>query len=385
MTVLKSQTQSTLQGAGLRKVLVVIQFSLSVILIVSALVIYKQIMYIQNKNLGFDKENVLYFFNSSEIVKNYDAFRNEALTQSFISGIGKGSNLPFQVGSSTSSMQWDGKTEDVIILFQIYQTDYDMIKVLGFDLIDGRYFSPDHATDSTNYIINEEAARRMGMEQPVGQNFQVWDRKGSIIGLVRDFHSNSLYNPIEPLVFIMNPSNTWITYIRIQAGKTKEAIPFLESLYKKYDADFPFEYHFLDKTYEDQYRSEMTISKLADYFTGIAIFIACLGLFGLASFTMERRSKELSIRKVFGASASKLVSLLIKDFIWLILIAILLGSPIAWYIMNKFLSGYTFHTNMGLLVYVITSAGIFTIALLTIGYQSIRASLTNPAESLRNE
>ncbi len=385
ITVLKNQSQNTLKGAGLRKILVIIQFSLSVILIVSSLVIYKQIMFLQNKNLGFDKENVLYFYDTRGISRNFDAFRNEAQEQSFILGIGKGNHLPFQVGSSSSGMIWDGKPEDFDILFQTYQTDYDMIKVLGFDLIDGRYFSRDHATDSTNYIINEEAARRMGMDHPIGQNFELWGKKGQIIGEVRDFHSNSLYSPIEPLIFMMDPQNTGITYIRIQAGNTKEAIAFLESLYKKYDPDFPLEYDFLDKSYAEQYKSEMTIGKLADYFTGIAIFIACLGLYGLASFTVERRSKEISIRKVFGATVSILVALLSKDFAWLILISILLGSPIAWYLMHEFLSSYAFHTEMGSLVFILTAGGILVLALLTVAYKSFHASIGNPSESLRNE
>lgn len=383
--VLKSQSQHSLKGSGLRKILVVVQFSLSVILIVSSLVIYRQINYLQNKYLGFEKENVLYFYDTQGIKRNFEAFRNEALEQPFISGMGKGNDLPYQVGSSSSGMNWDGKPEDLDILFQTYHIDYDMIKVLGFELLDGRNFSRDHATDSMNYIINEEAAKRMGMDEPVGKNLEVWEKKGQVIGLVRDFHSTSLYSPIEPLIFMLNPENSWITYIRIQAGKTGEAITYLESLYKKYDPDFPFEYDFLDKSYAELYKSEMTIGKLADYFTGIAIFIACLGLYGLASFTVQRRTKEISIRKVFGASVSRLVALLSKDFAWLILIAILLGSPVAWYLMNKFLSSYAFHTNLGIVVFIVTAGGIFLLALMTVVYQSFNASLSNPAESLRNE
>jgi len=383
--VLKNQSRNSFHGAGLRKILVVVQFTLSVILIISSLVIYNQINYLQNKYLGFDKENVVYFYDTKGITRNFEAFRNEALEQPFISGIGRGNHLPYQVGSSSSGMVWDGKPDDLKILFQTYQTDYDMIRVLGFDLIDGRYFSLDHATDSTNYIINQEAARRMGMQDPVGKNFEAWGRKGQIIGLVKDFHSNSLYSPIEPLIFMMNPANTWITYVRIQAGKTREAVDFLQSLYKKYDPDFPFEYDFLDKSYAELYKSEMTIGKLTDYFTGIAIFIACLGLYGLASFTVRRRTKEISIRKVFGASVSRLIALLSKDFAWLIFISILLGSPVAWYLMHHFLSSYAFHTRIGILVFLIPAVGILLLALITVFYQSLKVSLGNPADSLRNE
>jgi putative ABC transport system permease protein len=354
-------------------------------LIVSSLVIYRQIMFLQNKDLGFDKENVLYFYDTQGIKKNFEAVRNDALAQPFISGIGKGNQLPYQVGSSSSGMKWDGKPEDVDILFQTYQTDFDMIRILGFELLKGRYFSREHATDSINYIINEEAARRMGMDDPVGKNLEVWGRKGQIIGLVKDFHSSSLYRPIEPLIFMLDPQNTWITYVRIQTGKTRQAVDNLKSLYKKYDPDFPFEYDFLDKSYAEQYKSEMTIGKLADFFTGIAIFIACLGLYGLASFTVQRRTKEISIRKVFGASVSRLIALLSEDFAWLILISILVGSPIAWYIMHKFLTSYAFHTNLSMMVFIITAAGVLLLALITVVYQSFYASMGNPAESLRNE
>ncbi len=383
--VLKGQSGSFLKGAGLRKVLVVIQFSLSVILIVSALVIYKQIYYIQNKNLGFDKENILYFWDNPGVKKNFEAFRNEANSQSFIAGVGKADNLPYQVGSSSSDPKWDGKKDDDNILFDIYQTDYDMIKVLGFKLLDGRYFSRDFATDSSNFIINEEAAKRMRLEHPVGANLECWGRKGQIIGLVKDFHNTSLYSPIEPLIFMLNPKNTWVTFVKIQPGKTKEAVPYLEALVKKYDPAFPFEYHFLDKSYEEAYKSETTIGTLADYFTGIAIFIACLGLYGLASFTVERRSREIGIRKVFGASVSRLVILLCQDFALLIVIALILGSPVAWYFMHKFLMQYAYHTTLTYVVFAATAAGVIAIAMLTVGYQSLRASMANPAASLRIE
>jgi putative ABC transport system permease protein len=383
--VLKGQSRSAMSGSKLRKILVVIQFSLSVILIISAMVIYKQIDYIQNKDLGFDKENVLYFWENEGIKKNFEAFRTEVSGQSFISGVGEANSLPYEVGSSTSDPEWDGKKQDDNILFQICQTDYDMVKVLGFELREGRYFSRDYATDSSNVIINEKAASLMGMMDPVGQRLDMWERKGQIIGVVKDFHSSSLYNPIEPLIFRLAPENTYVAFIRIQPGKSKEAVKYMETEAKKYDPAFPFEYHFLDKSYEDQYKSEMTIGKLADYFTGIAIFIACLGLFGLASFTVERRTKEISIRKVFGASVSRLVVMLCGDFAWLILAAIVIGSPVAWYFMDKFLNMYAFHTAMPYFVFALTSVSILAIALLTVGFQSLKASMTNPASSLRTE
>ncbi|HLF35871.1 MAG TPA: ABC transporter permease [Cyclobacteriaceae bacterium] len=384
-SILKNQSRSGLRGTGLRRILVVIQFSLSIILIASALIIYKQIIYLQTKDLGYDKENIIYFWEHEGIRKNFDAYRNEILEQSYFAGIGKANNMPFQVGNSTSDPSWEGKSEDDNILFQIYQTDYDFIATLGFELKDGRFFSREFVSDSVNCIVNEEAARRMGMEDPVGQSLEMWGFKGQIIGLVKDFHSNSLYNPIEPLIFLLNPKNTWATFIKVEPGKTKEAIAYLETLNRKYDPEFPFEYHFLDKSYEELYNMEMTVARLADYFTGIAIFIACLGLFGLASFTVERRAREIGIRKVFGASVSRLVVMLCRDFAWLILIALVIGCPVAWFLMGKFLSMYKFHTTIGSNVFIVTAFGILVIALLTVGFQSLKASLANPVNSLRSE
>ncbi len=384
-SVLKGTSGSSLSGQGLRKLLVVIQFSLSVILIVSALVIYRQIRYILDKDLGFDKDNVIYFYQNEGIKNNFNAFRNEALSQPFITGVGRGTQIPYQTGSSSSGLNWDGKKDDDNILFQIYQTDFDMIKVMGFDLLEGRNFSREYATDSDNFIVNEEAARRMRFENPVGHNMELWGHKGQIIGEVKDFNNTSLYSPIEPLIFMLAPDNTYITFIRIQPGKSKEAIAYLQNLTKKYDPAFPFEYLFLDKSYADNYKTEMTLGKLANYFTGIAIFIACLGLFGLASFSVERRTKEISVRKVFGASIARLVVMLCRDFAWLILISLLIGGISGWYLMHKFLLMYAYHTELTYVVFTITVLVVMGLALTTVGYQSLKASMANPAKSLRTE
>jgi putative ABC transport system permease protein len=384
-TVLKS-TQPGLRGRSLRQVLVVTQFALSVILIVSAIVVYNQIEYIRNKNLGFDKENILYFTRYSGIKKSFEAFRNEVLQHPGITHVAQGNQLPYNVGSSTGDVDYDGRTDDDKILFQIIQVDYDYLAALGFSFVEGRNFSREVSSDSVNFIVNEEAARRMRMDNPVGARLEFWGKKGGqVIGVVKDFHSVSLRAQLEPVIFVLEPENAYRLFVRYAPGKTDEAIKQLQASHKQWEPTVPFEYNFLDKNFERQYRSEMTIGKLSAVFTIIAIFISCLGLFGLASFMTERRAKEIGVRKVLGASVSTLVMMLCKDFTRLVLIAIVVGCPVAYYIMNRFLEQYAFHTEFGLTVFILTAVVMLGIALATVIFQSAKAALANPVRSLRSE
>jgi putative ABC transport system permease protein len=384
--VLKGNVHTGLRGASLRQVLVVIQFALSVILIVSAIVVYNQIEYIRNKNLGFDKEHILYFTRYGGIQKSFDAFRNQALQTPIITHVAQGNQLPYNVGSSTGDVDYDGRTDDDKILFQIIQVDYDYLEALGFTFVDGRNFSREAGTDTVNFIVNEEAARRMRMESPVGSRLEFWGRTGGqVIGVVKDFHSVSLRAQLEPVIFVLAPENSWRVFVRYAPGKAEDAIKHLEAIHKQIEPTVPFEHNFLDKNFERQYRSEMTTGKLSIVFTIIAILISCLGLFGLASFMTERRAKEIGVRKVLGASVPTLIMMLCKDFTRLVMVAIVIGCPIAWYVMDKFLAQYAFHTQFGMQVFAITAAVMLGIALATVVYQSAKAALSNPVSSLRSE
>jgi putative ABC transport system permease protein len=382
--VLKGNLSGAFTGAALRKTLVVFQFSLSVALIVCALIVYRQINYIRTKNMGFDRQNIVFFNKYEGVDKSFESFRGELLQSPLIKSVGRSSELPMEVGSS-SGAQWEGKAEDDRALFPIIVTDQEFMQLSGFELVAGRFFSRDIGTDTSSYIIMEETARRMGMKDPVGQTLTVWGSKGTIIGVIKDFHSANLYNSIEPVIFVMKPQYTYRVFARYQDGQAAEALKVIEAAHKKFEAAFPFEPEFLDEAFNRQYKSDLMVGKLAAVFTGMTIFISCLGLLGLASYTTERRTKEIGVRKVLGASVMRIVAMLCRDFVVLVLAALVVGCPLAWYVMTKFLDQYKFHTDLDPWTFVITAAGIVLIALLTVSYRSIRAALSNPVKALRSE
>jgi len=257
--------------------------------------------------------------------------------------------------------------------------------MLGITLLEGRNFLPNTKSDTVNCIVNEAAVRAMGLKDPVGSPFEMWFGKGQIIGVVKDFNNQNFRGAIEPLVFVYYPSNAWQLFIKVDGQNLDESIKNLETVYKKFDQVYPFEYSFLDQHYNQLYQSETTTGKLAVCFTVIAVFISCLGLFGLASFTAERRTKELGVRKVLGASVSDVVTLLCSDFTKLIFIALLLGTPLAYYISQAFLSQYVYHTEIKFWIFGITGMGILFLAISTVIFQSLKAALTNPVNALRSE
>ncbi len=375
-----------LSGVGIRKGLIVFQFSISVVFIVSALVVYQQLEYMRNKNLGFDKANTFYFRTHEDTRKNSESFKTQALQNSIIDGVAQSNSNPMDIGSAIvlGDNAWPGKKKEDNIAFRLLQCDSDFIKGFNFTFIEGRNFSAEFPADSNNYIITEEAARRMHLTNPIGQEL-IAPSKGVIIGVVKDFHSTSLQGGIEPVIISMRPENTDLIFIRYQEGKAQEAIKFMESLHLKYEPNYPLEYQFTDEAFGKIYESEILMGKLSGLFTLMAIFISCLGLFGLASFTAERRVKEIGVRKVLGATAIQLVVLLCTDFVLLVGIALSIGLPIAWWAMQTFLSRYAFHTELSPSIFLLTSIIMIGIALITVSFQSIKTALRNPVRSLRTE
>jgi ABC-type antimicrobial peptide transport system permease subunit len=251
--------------------------------------------------------------------------------------------------------------------------------------VDGRDFSKDRVTDSSAYLINESAAKMMGMKDPVGREVSFWHGKGPIVGVMKDFHLQSLHQPITPLVLCLQPGNVSYLLIRTQAGQTPQALADLEQLVKQFNPNYPFAYHFADEEYDRMYRSEQQVSLLINYFGVLAIVISCLGLFGLAAFTAQQRTKEIGIRKVLGASVVSLVSLLSKDFLKLVLAALVLAVPVAGWALGKWLGSFTYNAGLAWWIYAVAGLLAVGIALLTIGFQSAKAALTNPVKSLRSE
>lgn len=387
LVVLKSNAKTSLSGNGLRKVLVVIQFVIAIVLITGSLVTYKQITYISHKNLGFEKENVIVINRNEGISKNYTAFKNDLLQLPSIKSIGFGGSNIFTVPITTTDPVWPNKPENSAISFKLFRCDEGFIPTMNIELLAGRNFS-DAGNDTANYIINKKAMEVMGLtsENVIGTDLEVWYGKGKIVGLTDDFHNDNLRKGIEPLIFLYSADLGSHYFIKAD-GRTsiKETLAAIASTYKKHNPDYPFEYSFLDEAFEKEYRTEAVIGKLSLSFTGIAMLISCLGLFGLASFAAERRTKELGIRKVLGASVSGIVSLLSKDFLKLVLIALVIASPIAWWAMNKWLEDFTYRIEVQWWMFAVAGFAAVVIALLTVSWQAIRAAVANPVDSLRDE
>ncbi|GAB4032944.1 ABC transporter permease [Spirosoma jeollabukense] len=382
-------------GSGarlLRQGLVVFQFVLSMLLIVGTIIVYRQVNYVQTTNLGYERENLIYVPVEGELgaQSNYKTFKDELLRQPGILAVSSMQEAPTNIGSSTGGITWPGKDPNVNIEMTQTAVGYDLLKTLKVK-VTGRDFSPEFSTDTTNYLINEAAAKRIGYKTrnggpPVGQPITMWGKPGKIIGVMENFHFQSLHIPIAPLIMRLATEPGWQTFmIRTQPGQTKQALASIESVWKQLNPKFPFAYRFADDEYQKLYKSESIVGSLANYFAFLAIFISCLGLFGLSAFTAEQRTKEIGVRKVLGASVTGIVGLLSKDFLKLVLLAIAIASPLAWYAMNQWLQGFAYKLDIEWWIFALAGVLAVTIALLTISFQSIKAALMNPVKSLRSE
>jgi ABC-type antimicrobial peptide transport system permease subunit len=375
-------------GAGarlFRQALVVFQFALSMLLIVVTIAVYRQIHYVQATNLGYDREGLINVLVEGALATDYETFKQELLRMPGIQSVTRMQDALTGFNSSSNGITWPGKAPGTTIEFNTQSCGYDLVKTLRLT-VRGRDFSPAYGTDSTNYLINEAAAKRIGYADPLGQPLTQWGRQGIIIGVLKDFHYSSLHNPIEPLIIRLSkdPSDEFMM-VRTQPGQTKLALTSLETLYKKMNPGFPFSYAFADAEYDKLYRSEAVVGTLAGYFAGLAIFISCLGLFGLAAFTAEQRTREIGIRKVLGASATGVVALLSRDFLKLVGLAILVATPLSWYAVQLWLREYAYKAEMQWWVYGLAGALAVLVSLLTVSFQSVKAALANPVDSLRSE
>jgi putative ABC transport system permease protein len=389
IAILKGFLKFNPQGAFLRKGLVIFQFALSIFLIIGMLVIYKQISFIHHKHLGFDQENLIYIPLEGDLNKKALLFKEELLHHSAIKAVTMSGHSPVQVGSSTQGVHWPGKDSTQLTLFSNNMTGYDYVKTMDIKLLAGRDFDPSFGMDTVNYLVNEAAAKKIGYSEPVGKELTMWGDKGQIIGLMKDFHHNSLHVPIEPLIVRLHkPSwgEIWgQVVIRTQADRTQEAIAHMEKTYQKMNPAFPFKYFFTDEEIGKNYRSEQTVGSLSKYFAFLAIFISCLGLFGLATFTAEQRIKEIGIRKVLGAGVGTLVHLLSKEFLLLVLYSALVAFPFAYYFLNQWLQKYPYREGMQIWYFVAAGSIALLIALLTVSFQTVRAAMANPTKSLKVE
>jgi putative ABC transport system permease protein len=369
----------------LRKSLVIIQFVISVVMIIGTIIIYQQIKYFQSKNLGYKTENLIYFSSAGVPEQQYESFKNELAGVQGVKGVTRSSINFTGSNNSTSNVKWNGKLNEKEVLFSLINTDYDLLNTFGIELKEGRNFSKGFGADTSNYIINEEAVRRMNLKGPVvGQPLELSERKGTIIGVAKDFHFSSMHGPIEPVI-IRARDWTWTYYLRIDGQNTASILKNIEAVYKKRIPERPFSFKFMDQEYESMYKSEMQIGELAKWFSILAIFISCLGLFGLVSLTAIQRTKEIGIRKVLGASVTNLLGLLSKDFLILVLIAACIAFPFAWWLMNTWLQDFSYHINIQWWVFLLSGCAVVLIALITVSFQAVKTAMSNPVKSLRME
>ena len=380
---IRSLRGTTGNGTGrspLRQTLVVTQFVLSTSLIVGTLVIGGQLNFIRERDPGFDKSHTFTFRSDGRT----EQYQRELAGESSIEAVTTSSNNLWQIGGSTSDTDWDGKKPDRMFSIGLLGVDPQFIPTYDIQLAAGQNFSGTLA-DSTAVILNEAAVKQMGLQDPIGRRFSVMGTNGQIVGVVKDFDTESIRAEVKPLVMYSLPEYNTIVHVKTTGKKTTQAIAAAERLWKQYNPEYPLEYTFVDEAYDRLYRSEERIGALFRFFAGVAIVISCLGLFGLATFTAEQRTKEIGIRKVLGASVTSIVALLSKDFLKLVLIAIIVATPIAWYAMNEWLADFAYKIDISWWVFALAGWLALGIALLTVSFQAVKAALMNPVKSLRSE
>ncbi|UII24646.1 ABC transporter permease [Fulvivirga maritima] len=382
--ILKGKFKSSISELWARKGLVVFQFALSVIFIVSVVVIYNQMKFIQSKNIGYQKDNVIFFEKEGKVAESLESFLTEV--KNIPGVVNASSRMGSTMGSfmTTGSVEWPGKDTESEISFENVGVNYDFLETLGIELKDGRGFSKDHGSDVEAIVFNEAAIKVMGIENPIGQKINLWGDQREIIGVVKDFHFESLHEQVKPLFFILAPQKTSVVLVKLDGSHTSETIEDIKNFYLEF-AGTPIDFQFLNVAYEAQYVSEQRVSSLSRYFAALAIIISCLGLFGLATFTAERRLKEIGIRKALGANNFTIIYLLSLDFTKMVLASIVLAIPISYFISQQWLDNFAFSVKLE--VWYFVGAGVLTllIAWLTVSLQTIKAAMISPVKCLRTE
>ncbi len=383
---LKGEYRSSSRGYVLRKILVVSQFTATIVLIIGTILIYRQLEYIRNRDLGLDREHVVAVTLGSELRQNYRSFKEAIKQHPGVINATAARRFPTNI-SHMNPVYWEGRGPDQYITMTDASVDFDYFETLGMEIVRGRSFSEEYATDQQNYVLNETAARITELESPVGKQFSVWEDEGQIIGIVRDFHSQSLHSEIGPVVFTLSQrhgSHQYV-FVKIRSDSISGTLEFLEEKAGEFVPNSVFEYQFLDDVFDGQYRSDQRRGSIYSSFTFLAIFISCLGLFGMASFTAEQRTKEIGIRKVLGASIANVMVLISKDFLLLLAVSNLIAWPVAYYLMERTLGNYAYRTGIALWVFAVSGIAVAFLALLTVCFKIARAARVNPVESLRHE
>ncbi len=384
--VLKGKMTAGAKGSLFRKILVVLQFTLSIMLIIGTIVIYNQVNYMRSKELGYDKDYLLYIPLRGDTREKFDLLKQELLKDPKVLRVTGTGHTPSNIGSNTSGFDWPGKDPNYSILVSVNAVGYDYPETMKIELAEGRSFSPQFTSDTANaFMVNEEMVRIMGMESAVNQRLTYGDTDGIIIGVLKNYHFQPVNRKIEPLAIYINPRRLNFMVMRLQAGNIPAAIDYVKSTWQKVIPGYPFDYEFVDQDIDQMYKGWADMGRLLNAFAILAILIASLGLFGLASFTAEQRTKEIGVRKVLGASVTNLVFLTAREFAKWVLVANLIAWPIAYYVMRNWLEGFDYRIDLSWWIFISSGILALIIALVTVSYQSVKAALANPVNALKYE
>jgi ABC-type antimicrobial peptide transport system permease subunit len=391
VTVLKGEAVSGKGTGMLRRGLVVVQFTLSILIAISAIFMFRQLKFLQNKDLGFNKENLICIPMPDAMKPKYYSLKQELEKETLIQGVTASMWNPTNMGSNSGGASWDGKDPEKQVLIGTNGIDYDYLKTLKMELESGRDFSKDFVSDMAkdttgNFLVNEEVVKLMGIGDPVGKNFRFMGLKGVIVGVLKNFHFKGADQAIEPMAFALAPINYLrCILIRLTPGSVPESLKAAEKAWKEVVPDYPLEYTFIDQDYDKLFKAQIRITDLLKYFTILAIIIACLGLYGLSSFSTERRTHEIGIRKVMGADSITVMYTMAREFLLPVLISVIIAIPIGWIIVRNLLKQYAYRIDISFYVFAGIAAGAILIAMLTVSYQAFKATGINPAEALKVE
>ena len=383
--VLKGRLTGFIGEVWARKGLVVLQFTLSIVLIVSVWVVFQQISYIQTRSLGYDKDNVIIIGREGSVVEKTDVFISELQKIPGVSGVSSTGHDMTGHNGGTYGVEWEGKDPNDRTEFERFAVNYDFVELMGIKLKEGRSFSKNFGDEGTKIIFNEAAIKFMGMQDPIGKKVKLWGNEMEIIGVTKDFNFESFHEVVKPALFYYNVQHSGSVMVRIEKGKEQKTIAAIENFYKTFNPGFPFAYRFLDEDYQELYIAERRVATLSKYFAGLAILISCLGLFGLAAFTAERRVKEIGIRKILGSSNAAIVYLLSGEFTRMVLVSVVIALPVSWYLASKWLEGFVFRIDLQWWLFAGSGIIALLIAWMTVGIQTFKAARVNPTECLRSE
>jgi putative ABC transport system permease protein len=388
VAVLKSRFTSKRGMQTTRSVFVVIQFSIAIALIICTFMIYKQHNYLIKKELGFEKEHILYLTINNSLKQNYDSFKDKLLKNPDITSVTVASTVPASIGNC-NPIDWEGNDTDEMVPIQFAVTDHDYVSTFQMNIVEGRDFSKDIATDVNNFILNRTAIEYLKLDDPIGTLVGFMGAKGEIIGVVDDFHNLPLHAEIRPVILTINPDNysyfLKYVFVKVRGANLNDTIGYIKETSKQFAPEYPCDYNFMDEQINQIYASVQQNGNLINAFAVLAIFISCLGLLGLASFVSEQRTKEIGVRKVLGASVSGLLVLISKDFVKYVIIATLIACPIAYYACVKFLENFAYKTSITIDVFIVSGILALCISILSVSLQALKAAIANPVDSLRYE